>query len=468
MKKLLALSSPILLAVLGYAQTTPVVVPDTAQCATSTDGSVVGVPNPLQVPQTAAVYSGGSLGPGNFYVEIAWYDAAAHKTLVSPETVRQLTATGQLQVSPPVSGNPSNATGFSVYIGTASGTETLQGSLAGFGTYAQTVALVSGSAIPSSNATVCQIIANDAGWPSGTGYGVSLVSPSGSTLPGYPMQWQLLGPGTTINLGQGLPLYNGTVTYPIPILARPYNHAIQSISGPLSMSGYALSQILKIGVGTSVPAWGVDVEGSGLNAYINAKGGYLLNGSGGNTGQALCSDGTYLDQFCTFLTSLPTLYYQTVQANTVDQTQRAKLNFSTRFTLSDSASPSRTTVDLATQGSVTPGAYTCANPTVNAYGIVTAISSNTCAPAFTGSSGYQILPSGLIFQWGVTGSVTNDTPATISFPETFPNGCLNITATDMFLGSASATWSAYNCTTTGFTARPDGNTAGAHYLAIGW
>lgn len=40
-------------------------------------------------------------------------------------------------------------------------------------------------------------------------------------------------------------------------------------------------------------------------------------------------------------------FYQTIQANTVDQTQRDKLNFSTAFALTDSASPSRTTVGFS-------------------------------------------------------------------------------------------------------------------------
>ena len=42
------------------------------------------------------------------------------------------------------------------------------------------------------------------------------------TLPGYPMLWQITGPGTTINLSQGLPYYHGVVMYPSPILASPY------------------------------------------------------------------------------------------------------------------------------------------------------------------------------------------------------------------------------------------------------
>lgn len=47
------------------------------------------------------------------------------------------------------------------------------------------------------------------------------------------------------------------------------------------------------------------------------------------------------------VTGTPTLYYQTIQSNTSDQTQRSKLNFSTDFSVSDSSSPSRTTVALA-------------------------------------------------------------------------------------------------------------------------
>jgi hypothetical protein len=49
-------------------------------------------------------------------------------------------------------------------------------------------------------------VANDAGWPTGTGYTVALTDQAGNTYPGYPMQWQLLNPGSTYNLAQGLPL----------------------------------------------------------------------------------------------------------------------------------------------------------------------------------------------------------------------------------------------------------------------
>jgi len=233
MKRLLTIAGLLLFAIPGYAQV--VVPPITAECATSIDGSVVGTPNPLNPPIVAAIYSG-TLGSGTYFVEEAWYDAATHTTLVSPEVQIQLTATGEIQENTSASGLAATVVGRKIYIGTSSGSETLQGSVVGTAAYYQSVPLVSGTAIPSLNTTVCQIIANDAGWPTGTGYQVTMTSSAGATFPGYPQQWQLLGPGNTINLGQGIPFYNGTVSYPIPILARPYGHGPQSISGPLSVT----------------------------------------------------------------------------------------------------------------------------------------------------------------------------------------------------------------------------------------
>lgn len=235
MKLLFKLAVVVSLAGSAFGQV--LVPPVTAECATSVDGSVVGTLNPLQSPQVSPAFSG-TLGSGNYFEEITWYDAAGHVTLPSPEVNTQLVSTGQLQVSPPSNGLPATAVGMKVYISTVSGAETLQGTTIGSATFIQSVPLANGAAPPTVNNTVCQVIANDAGWPTGTGYSVSMTDSSGGTVPGYPMQWQLLGPGGTINLGNGLPLYNGTVTYPIPILSRPYGHGPQSISGPLSIGLY--------------------------------------------------------------------------------------------------------------------------------------------------------------------------------------------------------------------------------------
>jgi hypothetical protein len=82
--------------------------------------------------------------------------------------------------------------------------------------------------------------------------------------------------------------------------------------------------------------------------------------------------------------------------------------------------------------------------------------------------GYITLPGGFIVQWGTTGSLASDTAAPISFPYTFPNACLAVIGTDTFAGSKSATWSMYSWGTSSFTARCDGNTATATFIAVGW
>ena len=420
-----------------------VVVPLNAQCATSVDGSVVSVPNPLNSPQGSAIYSGGTLGAGNYYTQIAWYDAAGHITLVGPEIQTQLTGTGTLQILPPASGLPQNASGMKVYIGATSGSETLQGTTSGSAAFAQSTALTSGAAEPSTNNTVCQVIANDAGWPTGTGYVVGMTAPNGATYPGYPMQWQLLGAGNTYNLGNGLPLYNGTVTYPSPILALPYNHGPQSISGPLSLAGYNFSNVGKVGVGTSLPAWGVDAEGSGLGGAINANTGYLYNGAAASDHVLLGNGSYYVDSATipySILSGAPTLYYQTTAANGSAQTHRPTLNFSSRFTLTDSASPAETTVAPVTTGSeadlVTAAAAGTTNHCVKwlstggigDYGASCAAftTSRTCVTAGC----YQVTADGTVTEWLSTGALNNNTPTTITLPVAIPTAVMSITCTD--------------------------------------
>jgi hypothetical protein len=359
-----------------YVGGTSVVIGN-ASCATDTNGAVIGTMNPQTPPIVAANLITGTVPIGNYYVEITWYDAFNHQTLPSPEVQVQLTSAGSILVSPPAAGAPLSAVGMKVYIGTSSGAETYQGQVTNpASTYTQSVPLVTGAALPNINGTVCVVVANDAAWPI-AGYMFNLTTPAGNNVPGFPQQVQFIGPGSAFNISNGLPLFNGRVTYPVPVITLPYNHNPQSISGPLSMTNYNVYNVGRLGVGTALPAWGVDVEGSGQAAAINANQGYLINGDGGTVGQAPCSDGTYVDQFCTFVTSIPTLYYQTIQANGVDQTQRAKVNFSSFFALSDSSSPSRTNVDAAPSG-VTAGSYSCPNASVDAYGRVTAIANGTC------------------------------------------------------------------------------------------
>ena len=266
-----------------------------SQCATDVSGLVVGVGNPLSPPRGSAQVSG-TLPVGNYYIKFTWYDQFGAQTLPSPEIAVQLTAVGELQILPPIGNGPPNATGMDVYIGTAPGGETLQGQTTSTtAQFTQAVPLVAGATPPILNSTACRVIANDAGWPTGTGYTVSLTDASGNTLFSYPEMWQFFGPGSTYNLSQGIPYYHGQVTYPVPILTTPYNHNIQSISSPVSLgvpgNYYALTGVQALGVDTNTPGWGVDVEGAGLLSDINAAGGYLVNGNGGTFGQCLGSNG---------------------------------------------------------------------------------------------------------------------------------------------------------------------------------
>lgn len=427
MKRFLSIAGMILLAAAVWGQTPSVVVATPVACATSTDGSVVGVLNPLNPPIVAAAFTG-TLPAGNYYVQIAWYDAAGNLTLVSPEVVRQLTGTGSLTVNLPAAGKPSTAVGMKVYISAATGTETLQGTTTGAATFTQSTPLATGTAKPTTNTTICSIIANDAGWPTGTGYTVGMTTPAGNTMPGYPMQWQLLGPGNTINLGNGFPLYNGTVTYPIPVLARPFNHAAQSISGPLYMTNYNLVQINNLGVGTSTPGFPIDVE----NGAINASGGFIYNGGTGITpGNCLAAD---TDEFHTFrvvvpcVGSIPTVFYQTMLANGSALPQEHRLNFASRFTATDTPFTTSTTVDLATVG--TAGTYTSPSSfTTDLYGRVSAVTASsaintTCTSTSIPWGCYRIEADGTITEWGVSAAFatgSDQEAVSITFPLAFAN-----------------------------------------------
>jgi len=58
-------------------------------------------------------------------------------------------------------------------------------------------------------------------------------------------------------------------------------------------------------------------------------------------------------------------------------------------------------------------------------------------------NGYQILPSGLIMQWGRVQVNYTQTTVSEDFPLQFPNGCLNVTATVNHTAAVSGTWNVY-------------------------
>ncbi|HXR96981.1 MAG TPA: hypothetical protein VN709_03975 [Terriglobales bacterium] len=230
------------------------IVPATAACATSADGSVVGVPNPIATPVGAATAGAGTLAAGTYFVVISYTGPAATTSIASPELILTLPAAGKLQINAPVV-QPAAATGFAVYIGTASGAETLQGAATGFGAaYTQSAALVAGAALPGANSTVCSLIFNDTVIPSFTYYSASLADGQGNTVPGYPQSWYLSG--SSLDVSNLVPLAsNPAVRFPMPILANPASPAAQSVGSGLNLNQFPINAAANVGPGFFSAFW---------------------------------------------------------------------------------------------------------------------------------------------------------------------------------------------------------------------
>ncbi len=133
---------------------------------------------------------------------------------------------------------------------------------------------------------------------------------------------------------------------------------------------------------------------NGIFNSVNSDLGYKVAGGAGSAGQALCSNGTLFNTPC----SITSPFYQTVDSAGVAQTQRAALDFSSQFTLSDSASPSKTIVALAG-------------------------TARTCTGSYPDFSCYKIASDGTIEEWGSFTSTTYNgawvSVTSLTFPYAF-------------------------------------------------
>jgi len=118
------------------------------------------------------------------------------------------------------------------------------------------------------------------------------------------------------------------------------------------------------------------------------------------------------------------IYYQRIVNSAGTQLpQETNLKFGPEFTATDNSGSVATVIDFASTG-VTPGTYSYPTMTVDGFGRVTSISSNSPAAYQSGSNanGYwQKDPTGLIRQWGRVLTDIDGNQIGVTFPTNFTN-----------------------------------------------
>lgn len=254
-------------------------------CYTSTDGSIVGLPNPLVLPSGSTNYGAGTLPAATYYVVIGYW-VSTTVTLYSPEYTVVMTSTGTLTINAPAL-QPTGATGYKVYISTTSGTETLQGTVTGWGSYAQATNIAAGAALPSSNTTVCSFSFNDTIIPSYTTYFTDIVDALANHVPGFPQNFYFSG--STVALDTMTPAANLVAKFPTAIIASPSGNASQSINGPLTLNGFNMTAgrfVSTIAIGTAplvvtstTPVANLTVQNLNSSTVINTTNPFTLTWS---------------------------------------------------------------------------------------------------------------------------------------------------------------------------------------------
>lgn len=307
------------------------VVSSSVFCYTDGNGNVVGEPNPLVLPVLSANTASGTLAAATYFVKLSYFDLTGESIASSEQTVI-LGSTGSIIVTAPVK-QPAGATGYKVYISTASGTETLQGSITGtpgsWANFTQSVPLVSGAALPSSNTTACKLRFNDELTPSFVCYDVGLSSSTGNTIPGFPQYWYMSGGSSgSINIGLGTPQSNvcqgAGVFYPQAILTQPPFNATQFINGGLGILPSSGNVAIKNAAADHIVY--LSSSGSDSNeghswgeAKLTSQAAFnLATNSGANPGTVLAACGTYAG---------PTTWYSNLNFEGLGSSDASGINF---------------------------------------------------------------------------------------------------------------------------------------------
>jgi hypothetical protein len=239
----------------------------TTRCYTSLKGNVVGVADPLVDPVLTTNTDRGTLPAGAYAVSIT-YVSPSGQSLPSPAGFAVLSSQGTINVNAPQI-HPNSATGYNVYMGASTGSETLQGSVTGWNQYQQRIPLISGASQPGKNSTTCKVYFSDELTPTGTYYTVDLINRNGSEVAGYPQTWCTYGgAGGAINLSQGAPTGNCNPnggSYPTRIFANPQANSPRGLNRPLNLSHYGLAAGSLNGVLNAAAYPGVDI-GAKVNA----------------------------------------------------------------------------------------------------------------------------------------------------------------------------------------------------------
>jgi hypothetical protein len=207
----------------------------------------------------------------------------------------------------------------------------------------------------------------------------------------------------------------------------------------------------RLGVNTSSPTAPLDVRGNGYFINSSSPTSFWSVDSGLTTGSGYCQWNTSVNSFISgSYTSHP---YYFVTGNT--ERMRITVNGGVAF---NGAS------NYGSSGQV----LTSAGDAPPTWGAVSSLSGSAFSASTNGY--YKVATSGMIIQWGVTGTIATSGTASVTFPITFPNACF-MAMNSMQVSSTANSYYASHTTpsTTGMTINSNGAIVAAQaWIAIGY